>query len=199
MSEVAGQSPVQSPESLDLPPDPPSWPKVIGIISIVLGSLGLVCGGCGTIMTPFLPKLMEMGAPGQEVPPVYAGNFPMLGAGVLGILNALLLLIAGAMLIRRRPVARPLHLVYAILALPLVAISLWLQRKMQIDLVAWAQTAPPDNLHAQRALAPGAGLGSMIGLLFGAALGLGYPIFLLVWFGAVKRKASDMGQLPEYL
>ncbi len=187
------------PQYLDLPPTPPVWPKVIGIISIVFASLGLVCGGCGLIVTPFMGQLMGSAAEGHELPPIYQPNIGNMAYAALGLLSALLLLIAGALTISRKPVGRMLHLVYAIVGIPLTIGGLYIQWKLQRETAAWAAQADPANPFAQQFNSPQAGFGNMIGMAFGAVFGLSYPLFLLVWFGLVKRKASDMGTAPEVL
>src|SRR5262245_11795285 len=38
---------------------PAAWPKVIGIIAIVLASFGLVCGGCGLLARPLMTSFVQ--------------------------------------------------------------------------------------------------------------------------------------------
>ncbi|MBX3359941.1 MAG: hypothetical protein KF705_00670 [Phycisphaeraceae bacterium] len=199
MSHTPGTPAPQSPDFIDLPADPPVWPKVFGIISIVFGTLGLVCGGCGLAVMPFMGQLMGNVAEGQDLPPAYQPNLATMAYAGVGLLHAILLLIAGAVTVARKPVGRPLHLVYAALGIPLAIGGLFIQWKLQQENIAWAAQADPNNPFAQQFNSPQSRMGNMLGMAFGAAMGLGYPLFLLVWFGLVKRKGSDMGQLPEYL
>ncbi len=185
-----------------MPDDPPAWPKVIGILSIVFSSIGLVCGGCGLAVTPFLGQFilgqfMSGVAQSHDLPPPYQPNLGTMAYGGLGVLNALLLLIAGVMVLKRKPIGRPLHLVCATISIPLTIIGLYLQWRLQQENVAWAQQADPANPFAKQFQSPGASIGNTIGLIFGGVIGLSYPLFLLIWFGLVKRKATDMGKLPE--
>ncbi len=199
MIEAHDEAPLQPADIADLPGDPPAWPKVIGIISIVFSSLALVCGGCGVAVTPFMGQLMGGISQGHELPPMYQPHIGNMAVAGLGLLNALLLLIAGVMLLKRKPIGRPLHLVNAVLSIPRMVPGLYLQWRLQQETAIWAQQADPANPFAQQFNSPGASMGNTIGLIFGAVIGLSYPLFLLVWFGLVKRKATDMGTLPEYL
>ncbi len=192
-------TPQVAPDYIDLPGNPPAWPKVIGIISIVFASLGLVCGGCGLVVTPFMGQMMGGAAEGHELPPIYQPNIGNMVYGAFGLLNALLLLIAGVMTVSRKPVGRPLHLIFAIIGIPLTIIGLFIQWKLQQETAAWAAQADPANPFAQQFLSPQARMGNMIGLIFGGVLGLAYPIFVLIWFGLVKRKGTDMGKAAEVL
>ncbi len=173
----------------ELPPPLPAWPKVIGIISIVWGGLGLLCGGCG-LLSPALTGMAMQGS-GQELPPAMLPQGPQMVVIALSMLVAVVLIVAGATTVGRKPLGRTLHLVYALLSIPLTAISLWLSMKQQADLAQWA-SENPDNMFAQQMSNPGQKIGQMMGLVFGAAMGFGYPVFCLIWFGLVK-KASDMG------
>jgi hypothetical protein len=120
MSEAQGQAPhgqsVQPPEFLDLPPDPPAWPKVIGIISIVFGSLGIGCMGCSGVGLVIQP--MFMGSAEAQFGPMPDVMKPPLSQIImmpLGALVAAMLIIAGVLLLKRVAVSRVLHIVYAIL------------------------------------------------------------------------------------
>jgi hypothetical protein len=33
----------------------------------------------------------------------------------------------------------------------------------------------------------------------GLVLGMGYPVFLLIWFGLIKKRPEDMGPPPQGL
>ncbi len=74
----------------------PRWPKVIGIISIIWGSLGLVCGGFGLIVLPVSSKFISGALQNGE--PVPYGMVPTVSdyaIGAIGFGLALLLLFAG--------------------------------------------------------------------------------------------------------
>lgn len=169
---------------------PPVWPKVIGIISIVLGSIGLTCGGCGALsMVVFLPMAeSQMGEP--VPPPMQLGVLHWLLMGV-GMALAVLLLVAGIVTVMRRPEGRTLHLLYAALNIPITMASAAIQVRQINEMAQWAANNP-DSMWAKQQNMPGGGVGQWAGLVFGVVLGLSYPVFLLIWFGLVKRRKEDM-------
>lgn len=199
-SDDFGDATAQTPPTIpddDLLAEPPMWPKVVGIISIIFASIGLLCGGCGLAMMPAIGKMMASSAQNFELPPIYQFSLVGLGLSLLGIAHAGLLMGAGISTILRKPVGRKLHLIYAGLAFPMVLIGMLYQWKMHVDTTAWAQQADPNNPFAQQALAPGAKIGAIVGFAFGLVLGLSWPIFTLIWFGLVKRDAASMGRSRE--
>ncbi|MEX0876854.1 MAG: hypothetical protein WD114_05295 [Phycisphaerales bacterium] len=171
----------------------PKWPKVIGIISIVLGSLGLVCGGLGLVATPLASKFMEGALEGDPVPygmvPT-AADYIIMG---LSVVLALLLLFAGITAVAHRPVTRVMHIVYALLSIPM---SIWsyLNQMEKAELNAqWARDFP-DNQMAQ-GMDPsnaGAAAGQIFGLIVLLVFGIGLPVFYLIWFGLIKTKPEQI-------
>lgn len=165
--------------------EPPRWPKVVGIISIVWASLGLACGVCGMagpfISTYFVPPEMKGQMPPMAPPPL------MLAAQVAGMANAVLLLVAGIMLVSRKPVSKPMHLVYGLLSFPLFVVTMMLSMQQQAALAQWAQQNP-DTPYGKAMQGPGAALGQTIGWVIGCLMML-YPVFCVIWFGFVKRRA----------
>ena len=96
--------------------EPPAWPKGVGIISIVLGSLGTVCGLCIAVFTfamqPFMQKMGELQAQGGGArggPVIPTTPMPAeLSPGILSIVAAvfwpigtILLIVAGISTVRR--------------------------------------------------------------------------------------------------
>ncbi len=134
----------------------PGWIKPIGIISIVLGSLGVLGGCCSTIGSFAGPALMAKLPPENQLPPEAMPTVGTIVLSVLSLLNAVVLLIAG----------------------------MFLQLKVQSATVAHQSsmgvTAPP-----------GQEIGLFLGLGCGAIFGLAYPVFILVWFGALGKKVPD--------
>src|SRR3954464_12580541 len=102
----------------------PGWPKVVGIISIVWGALGVTCLGCFFGMSQFLPALM--GKPDEPLPPTLKPDPLQMGVYILGAIMALVLLIAGVLTVKRRPVGKWLHLAYAAVSLLVLPVSLYL-------------------------------------------------------------------------
>lgn len=195
MNQTNDPAPIQPPDFIDLPPDPPAWPKVIGIISIVFGSLGVMCTGCGGAMLFAMPALLKLSeeqfgpAPDVFKPPV--AQFAMIP---VGLILAIVLLVAGIMLIRRKPAARAMHLVYAIIntLLNLAGVAVGIAHLQK--LAAWKAANEGDQWAAQINMPQ-----QYATMAISVAIGIGYPLFLLIWFGLVKRKATDMGTVPEYL
>lgn len=105
-----------------------------------------------------------------------------------------MLLIAGVMLLRRRPVARPLHLAYAVLNILSTVVGIFFGLQQLEKLRDWVAANPGDQW-AQMVNVPQ----QVATLVIIAVLGMAWPLFCLVWFGLVKRKASDMGQAREVL
>ena len=92
-----------------LPPRPSVWPKVIGIISIAWGCLGLVGLPVTILMRHFNRQQQQVI---EAMPDWYRLLQPVIY--VMGAAFAVLLLAAGLTTLRRRPVGRTLHLVYVI-------------------------------------------------------------------------------------
>ncbi len=174
----------------DLFAAPPAWPKVIGIISIVLGALNLTCMGCNVLNLAVFMPMAESQMKEPIPPPMQPGplHWALMG---LGFVLALLLLAAGIVTVMRRPAGRALHLGYALVSIPLTIASVAIQVQQINDMAQWAANNP-DSAWAQQLNAPGAAVGQWAGLIIGTALGLAYPTFLLIWFGFVKRRAEDM-------
>lgn len=195
MNQTNDAAPIQPPDFIDLPPDPPAWPKVIGIISIVFASLGLVCGGCGGAMLFAMPALLKLSEEQfGPAPDVFKPPVAQLAMVPVGFILAIVLLVAGIMLIRRKPAARVMHLVYAVVNILLTSAGV-VVGLMQLDkLAAWKAANEGEQWAAQINMPQ-----QYFTLAFATAIGIAYPLFLLIWFGLVKRKATDMGTLPEYL
>lgn len=162
----------------------PKWPKVIGIISIVWGCVGLLCGGCGLISAAgFMPK-----QPGMETMPT--GGTPLSYASlVLGFLVSVILISAGIVTLARKPAGKALHLVYAVLWFITIVLTIIAQLEVMEQMEQWMRdNADSDAVKAMSqfpmvAMQKG-------GLAIGIVIGAIYPIFCIIWFGIVKRKAS---------
>lgn len=173
--------------------EPPAWPKVVGIISIVLASLSLICGGCGLVQN--VMGLVQ-GGKDVEMPNSAPIHIPppsglSVGLGVLGWLWAVVLLVAGIMTLKRLAKGRLLHLVYAgvsiVLTIGSVAVGM---AEMQRVFDAFGQNAQMAQM---------AGMIRMFTyavMCFAVSLGLGYPLFLLVWFGMMGKR-PEAGAMPQ--
>lgn len=177
--------------------EPPAWPKVVGIISIVWASLGIVCNLCGVAGSAFQGAFLNMMPPEQQEQmraQMAAGQSPLvLGTYVLGSVLAVELLVAGIATVRRRPIGRLLHLAYGAAGVLLVLLSTFATwSAMQAQLATMQQGA--SEVAKQQAAAMQGGM--MFGMAFGVCIGLAYPAFCLVWFG-VMGKRPEAGAMPQ--
>lgn len=177
--------------NLDLDDDLPeeiTWPKTVGIASIVWASISIGCIGCGAGGIA-MQGWSKGGPPGWGPMPDVMKQPPsslvMLGVGVP---VAVLLLSAGILLIKRNPLARTLHLVYAGIGLVSTGVGTFLSFQHQLRVLAWAKDNPDDNWAKMMAGGPW----MLVGLVVGLVLGCGWPLFCLVWFGLVKPTREDM-------
>jgi hypothetical protein len=138
------------------------WPTVIGIISIILASLGLLCTPLVTITNAINPTTQQV----YEYLPDWYRTWEIVGM-FGGIVFAVVLLIGGITLLKRRPVGRTLHLVYAVVSFAVAVVN------VVIFATIIGQTAGMPA--PMRAGLIGGGVGGTCG-------GLIYPVFLLIWF-----------------
>lgn len=190
-----------------LPPDPvqyediyvevPQWPKVVGILSIIWGSLGVCCNGLGAGFYAFMPKLMKMAeeqngpTPPEMLPPPLFTASMGIGACITG-----LLLVAGILCVRRTIAARPAHLLYAVLSIGNTALGTVVGMQYQNGVQDFMQKNP-DSPYARNAGMGGGGGANMALMVLMTGIALGWPIFCLVWFGLVKRTRESMTGVPE--
>lgn len=178
----------------DMPSAPPAWPKVVGIISIVLASLGLVCGVCGLIQNgmAFAQGGAEMQMPEGKTMQMPAPSLLSIVLMALGWLWSLMLLTAGIMTVKRRANGRTLHIVYAGVSVFVGIASL---------IVSWMDAQRTiEALSSEPNLAQMAGFIKMMVFLFmciGAVFGLGYPIFCLIWFGMLGKRPEAGAAVEE--
>ena len=177
----------------DLPPEPAQWPRVVGTISIIWASIGMLCGVCGVGMMALLPRFTAQAE--QQfgpMPDVMKPTPVQMIIGVTGFIPPVILLVGGIMAVLRRPAARPIHLAYAVIGLILGVIGIGLGVKHQLDIMQWARDNPTSKW-APQASSPLA----FLGLGFGAILSFAWPLFCIVWFGMIKRDTRDLTAGPE--
>ena len=73
----------------------------------------------------------------------------------------------------------------------LTVISIFFNWQYQSGLLKWAAEHPTDQWAKQQNPT-----GAYAGMAFGICLGMAYPVFLLVWFGAMGKR-PEAGKLPE--
>lgn len=188
---------------VDYSAEPKTWPKTVGIISIVWGALGLICGGCsllGSLGGSFVQQMAasnpQLAQQMQSMPP----PSPLqIGTQALGMLVSVLLIVAGSMLISRKPVAAKLHLGWGVIAIvttlagALASIGPTKHQIQQSQAQMQASNpggVPPGTMQGIEAMAYG-----MIGCF--TLVFLAYPIFCVIWFGFVKRGTADITNAPE--
>ena len=174
----------------------PKWPKVIGIISIVLGSLGLVCGAIGAGSMFFLPSMMSGQTFEGGTPPVFPyqpAPTLMMAAMFASLIWTIVLIVAGAMTASRKPIGRPVHLLWAAVAILIGALSMKMQVDQQNALAAWLR----DNPSSQIAQMTGGNVGGLIGLVVAAFFSFAWPLFVLCWFLLVKKRNADIAEGVE--
>ena len=213
MSQFPNDLASQAASDFHLTGEPPAWPKVVGIISIVLGSLGTVCGLCIAVFTFAMPAFMQKmgdlqaqggGARGGPVIP----TTPMpaeLSPGALSTVAAIfwpigtiLLIVAGISTLRRAAGGKMLHLGYGTLSLLFTLVGLAGAYQYQ-GATSGFFSAHPDDPWTKFFMAQG-GMGSQfvqaIGMTCVSAI---YPIFCLVWFGAMGKRPEAGAALQEPL
>jgi len=149
-----------------------AWPTVIGIISTIFAAMGLICTPISLAINAFNPATQKV----HEFMPEWYRTWE-LGSGLVGVAFAVLLLIAGISLMKRRPIGRSLHLIYAIIGTVMTVIN-----AVAIVLLIGETSDMPDPMR----------YGMIGGGAGGVCLGLAYPIFLLIWFlrGPVAKEVK---------
>ncbi len=173
-----------------IPAERAKWPKAVGLISTIWAGLGLMCGFCGVGYMMFMGKILA-GAEQQfgPAPDVVKPSSAQIIVGAIGMVSPILLLIAGIATLRRRPAGRVLHLAYALVAIILGAAGAAIGIRQQMAIMEWAKDNPQDKWVTQ------GGVGSPFGLIILAAVLLmtfAWPLFCMIWFGAVKRDTKDL-------
>lgn len=110
-------------EPLFVPPEPPGWPRPIGILCIVYASGGILvygfCGIAGTLLQGWMLSLSGLTAP--PMPPVMM--WTTAAQSTLLLLLGIVLLVAGIRLVQLRRSARPLLAAWAAARLALLLVS----------------------------------------------------------------------------
>jgi hypothetical protein len=184
--DAAGSPPIDPGE---LMAEPPKWPKAVGITSIIVGSFWLLCGGCGIAYFAMIPWFAQMGEQ-QMGGPMPAVMYPHVVQYIImaaGMLLDVLLIFAGVFTLSRNPTGRTLHLAYgAIATLTTLAgaiVGVW--QALRID--AYFKQNPGDPWGTQNNT-----MLTFIMVVCFTLVGLAWPLFCLVWFGAVKRTPESM-------
>lgn len=189
----------------------PSWPKTIGILSIVFASIALTCTGIGGLFSFFAEPLLAAIVPdspdGNPMPPNTVPPFDavMIASIVIGLFANVLLLAAGIATARRSPAGRGRHLAYALVGLVSALFSIYstfhANAHQNAQLEAWLADHGDTPLGLQMGSAQQREITRLtqgVGLVTAFVLSAAWPVFCVVWFGMVKRAPGAMGaDLPE--
>ncbi|QKK09882.1 MAG: hypothetical protein HND58_18150 [Planctomycetota bacterium] len=175
---------------------PETWPTVIGVISIIFGSLGVLSGACGgaflLLSEPLLSLVPEEQASEMELQVSNSMPYPVMQGGVmlLELVISVLMLVGGIMLLRRKRSARGLLVGTACLDL----ISNTVAAVVGFLVVQAQMKAMQENAEVAQQMpatfgtfAQGAG-GVMVFVqwLFLAI----WPVFVLIWFSRRRIRES---------
>jgi uncharacterized membrane protein len=191
MSQIGSESQTPASGDFGIPAEPPAWPKVVGIISIVWGCLGIICNVCSLGSSAVGNALVNMAPPEQREQikqQMAASHSPLtMGLYVVGTLVAILLIAAGVQTLRRQANGRALHLLWGVLGIVMAvaggAVGLMNMKTQMANM--------PQNANAQAAQAQQ--MGMTFGYVFFACimvLVVIWPVFVVIWFG-------PMGKRPE--
>lgn len=165
-----------------------TWPKVIGIISIVLGGLGML-GGFWQVVTPFFMKaigdFLKKFDPSATDP--FAGmhdwKYILAAVGVATFLIAVMLLIGGVQLLSRKRTSVAILKRWAIAKMIFSVIAIVVNFMLQMGQIQTTmQQASATAAGSDTVVKTAVMVGMVIGVLFGLAWAWAYPIFILFWF-----------------
>jgi hypothetical protein len=194
-----GRPPIEPDSGAPLGPAPTTWPRVVGIIVVVIASLGIMqyglCAPIGLLAASLMGSAFESIAESQpntglegtvaQMEALQDYTLVNLASNGAALVLSIMLLIGGIGLLRRRPWARRGLLAWAVLrmihALPAVYIG-YMMHRVQFDAMkdaaasGTAGAGQPPMVILDLASAFGV-VGVVIGLVFAWAL----PVFMLIW------------------
>lgn len=176
-----------------IPPRRSTWPMVIGIIATILGSLAALGGCFGIGSSLFLDQFMSLVPQGEdaEMTSAMQGLKPaMIISASLTMVVAIVLLIGGIGLLRRRAWGRRTCMTWAGLKMVLVVCNSVLSYIFQ-QAQFQAMVEDPNMAGNMPGFLPALmqAMGA-VGLVFGLIWGWALPIFMLIWFSRRKIKAE---------
>lgn len=168
----------------------PKWPKVIGIIAIIFGSLALLQTAVAPLMIPFSIKSTENAIAGdvdqKKLDTYFADltSLSTLSAVSLGIV-AIFLLVGGTLLLKKKKAAVPLLLIWAVLKMGFGCFFnyrnyLLMQTQFELMIPATGGGQEAEIVNSITTIS------SMVGMIFGSLWILAFPVFLLIWFSRSK-------------
>lgn len=185
--QVVPVAPPTQPGVYLVPARAPAWPKVIGVIAIVLGAGGALGGLCGALM-PWLQGALQSLLPPETAAglmPFEKWRVPLAILQVATMLVAVLLLIGGIGLVSRKPWSKAVLLWWAGMRIPLVVGAVFMGILSQRGQMEYLQHQAAGPIPVNSIIRISQGIGLCVGLVWGWAL----PVFLIVWF--FRRKVRD--------
>lgn len=156
--------------------------RIVGIVSIAFGAVMLSCSLFGAAMMPFHTAQMKQ-FPGAKANPMPAHLFPGPVDYLLFAITILLYIalgVAGTLLLRADAKARMLHIVFAVGMLLLVATSQIRSIGKMQEMQEWLNKVAPASAAMAQSF-------TGVSMACGIVLNAGYPVFLLIWFGALGK------------
>lgn len=167
------------------------WPKILGIITLVFGTLGSL-GGLVSFLNPiFLRKQMEsfveLGADAADVA-AYIDKMVTYQTtlAVLTSTAGVLLLVGGLALIKKRPVAVRLLLVWGVYKIGNGIYSTIQGIPMAREQMEIMQSANAFGSDAGEAIGQFTSIATSVGLIVNLIWVMVLPVFLFVWFSRAK-------------
>jgi preprotein translocase subunit SecG len=165
-----------------------NWSTVIGVISIVLGSLGVV-GSAWNGVGLFIAKVIRgtLVATGGTAQAAFAGMdrwmIPLAISHVLMCGVAFLLIVAGVKTNGRSPIGRKLHIVWAWLKILVAILSsilgVLIQQTQLEAMQASSGSSGNGTAGISAAFSP---ILTMVTVAIGICWQAAYPTFILIWF-----------------
>jgi len=170
-----------------------SWPSVLGVITIVLGAIGILSGlwsAVSPLFADMIAKFVPNGGSGMESVAAYA--WLMVALGIATMARGVLEILAGVAVYQRKGGARRLIFAWAWLAIVLSfvgAIATYLMQLEQFRVMTEKGTPIP------------AGLGGIIGVfsaVVAVAWGCLFPVFAIIWFSrrAIREEVQGWARGP---
>lgn len=154
-----------------------TWPRTLGIISIILGTLGTLGGLLGSSVS-LMVQAMQMSVADKDAvnwDAVRQAVVWMARMSVIAGMLSVLLLVIGIGLVRRRPWAIPTAKVWAVLKILMVIVNLGISTVIQRSIAEAIQQAGTTSRGPALHSTP-------TGIAFGLAWGCALPVFMLIWF-----------------
>jgi len=181
-----------------MPTMPSTWPTVIGVVMIVLASLGMLAYGCGAVANTIWPLALSKLAqsPAGQDPAITAQLDMSRRFMAWNVFNAIvsvglsfMLLMAGVAVVRRRSWCARLSFVWAIVRILWAIPASYVGYRIAIESFQAMEKASAD---AGRPMPNGLGtimhsLGG-VGVAIGLVLACALPAFVLIWFSRSKIK-----------